>query len=139
FLFQRGVTGYPAIGDTTVSIGAGELKLIYDVDGRDAIEIGSLQQDARLPAQINIDEMLSKHFAILGTTGVGKSSGVAVILREILARRPDLRVFLVDPHNEYGRCFGDRAQVLTPGNLRLPFWVFNFEETIDVFFAGRPG
>jgi DNA helicase HerA-like ATPase len=34
--------------------------------------------------------MLSKHFAILGSTGVGKSSGVAVILREILAHRPDL-------------------------------------------------
>ena len=53
--------------------------------------------------------------------------------------RPDLRIFLVDPHNEYGRCFGDKAQVLTPRNLRLPFWLFNFEETVDAFFGGRPG
>ena len=52
--------------------------------------------------------MLSKHFAMLGTTGVGKSSGVAVILQEILEARPDLRIFLIDPHNEYGRCFGDK-------------------------------
>ena len=29
--------------------------------------------------------------------------------------------------------------MLTPRNLRLPFWLFNFEETIDVFFGGRPG
>ena len=53
--------------------------------------------------------------------------------------RPDLRIFLVDAHNEYGRCFGDRARVANPGNLKLPFWLFNFEETIDVIFGARPG
>ena len=42
-------------------------------------------------------------------------------------------------HNEYGRCFGDRALVLNPRNLKLPFWLFNFEEIVDVLFAGRPG
>ena len=82
---------------------------------------------------------MSKHFAILGTTGVGKSNGVAIILQRILDEKPDLRIFLIDPHNEYGRCFGEKAQVLTPRNLRLPFWLFNFEETIDAFFGGRPG
>jgi uncharacterized protein len=61
------------------------------------------------------------------------------VLQKILDTRPNLRIFLVDPHNEYGRCFGDKAQVLTPRNLRLPFWLFNFEETIDAFFGGRPG
>ena len=76
---------------------------------------------------------------MVGTTGVGKSSGVAILLTQILEERPDLRVFLIDPHNEYGRCFGDKAQVLTPRNLRLPFWLFNFEETVDAFFGGRPG
>ena len=50
-----------------------------------------------------------------------------------------LRVFLLDVHNEYGRCFGDRALVLNPRNLKLPFWLFNFEEIVDVLFAGRPG
>src|SRR5437764_13805028 len=83
--------------------------------------------------------MLSKHFAILGTTGVGKSSGVALNLQQILAARPNLRLFLLDGHNEYARCFGDKALVLNPRNLKLPFWLFNFEETIDVIFGGRPG
>ena len=137
--FTRGVTSYPSIGDPAFLITHDELKIIYDISGKDTINIGVLQQDDTLPAFINVDEMLSKHFAILGTTGVGKSSGVAVILNEILASRPDLRIFLVDPHNEYGRCFGDRSQVLTPANLRLPFWLFNFEEMVDVFFRGRPG
>ena len=83
--------------------------------------------------------MLSKHFAVLGSTGVGKSSGVSLLLNEILKARPNLRIFLLDVHNEYGRCFGDRALVLNPRNLKLPFWLFNFEEIVDVLFAGRPG
>src|SRR4029078_10956359 len=49
------------------------------------------------------------------------------------------RIFLVDPHNEYSPCFGDKAQVLNPRNLRLPFWLFNFEEIVAAFFGGRPG
>ena len=98
-----------------------------------------LQQDPTIPAHIDIDKLVSKHFAVLGTTGVGKSNGVAILLQQILDERPNLRIFLIDPHNEYGRCFGDKAQVLTPRNLRLPFWLFNFEETVDAFFGGRPG
>ena len=127
------------IGDAVDAITPRELRLIFDVSGPATIAIGHLQQDPSIPAYVNVDEMLSKHFAILGTTGVGKSSGVAVILRETLARRPDLRIFLVDPHNEYGHSFGPRAQVLSPNNLKLPFWLFNFEEIVDVFFRGRPG
>ena len=57
----------------------------------------------------------------------------------MLAAKPNLRVFLVDPHNEYARSFREKAQVLNPKNLKLPFWLFNFEETVDVFFRGRPG
>jgi len=47
-------------------------------------------------------------------------------------------VFLIDPHNEYSNCFNDRAQALSPKNLKLPFWLFNFEEIVDVFFAAVP-
>lgn len=137
--FQRGVTEYPAIGEPAVSVGKSELKFVYGGEDRERANIGCLQQDDTIDAHINIDDLVSKHFAILGTTGVGKSSGVAIILQQILSARPNLRIFLVDPHNEYGRCFGDKAQVLTPRNLRLPFWLFNFEETVDAFFGGRPG
>jgi hypothetical protein len=137
--FQRGVTSYPAIGDAVTFIGARELRLIFPSNGTRTIEVGQLQQDASIPARINIDEMLSKHFAVLGTTGVGKSSAVALLLHQILDVRPDLRVLLLDVHNEYSRCFGKRAQVLNPSNIKLPFWLYNFDEIVDVFFGGRPG
>jgi DNA helicase HerA-like ATPase len=136
--FSRGITDYPVIGEPALLITNEELRIIYGSTGATA-DIGVLRQDTTISALVDVDELLNKHFAILGTTGVGKSSGVAVILRQILAARSDLRIFLVDPHNEYGRCFGDKAQVLNPRNLRLPFWLFNFEETVDAFFGARPG
>jgi DNA helicase HerA-like ATPase len=137
--FQRGVTEYPNIGDGAQLLPERALRLVYSAADADRAHIGDLQQNPNIPVSVDIDNLVSRHFAILGATGVGKSSGVAIILQKILDTRPNLRLFLVDPHNEYGRCFGERAQVLTPRNLRLPFWLFNFEETIDVFFGGRPG
>jgi hypothetical protein len=137
--FQRGVTEYPNIGDAASLLGERELRLVYGAADSDHAHVGDLQQNPNIGVHIDIDHLVSRHFAILGATGVGKSSGVAIILQKILDTRPNLRIFLVDPHNEYSRCFGDKAQVLTPRNLRLPFWLFNFEETIDAFFGGRPG
>jgi len=137
--FQRGITGYPAVGDRVEALGHDGLRAVYDTYGGDTITIGQLQQDDSIGAYIKVDEMLRKHFALFGTTGVGKSSAVAVLLRAILASRPNQRIFLVDPHNEYARSFREKALVLNPKNLKLPFWLFNFEETVDVFFRGRPG
>jgi uncharacterized protein len=137
--FLRGITRYPHIGDPVVAIGGEELRIVYGKVGDDTINIGRLQQDETLTANVHIDPMLSGHFAVFGTTGVGKSSGLVTILQEVLKARQNLRIFVLDAHNEYDRCFSDKAQVINPANLRLPFWLFNFEETIDVIFNGRPG
>jgi DNA helicase HerA-like ATPase len=137
--FRRGVTDYPAIGDPVEMVSTEHLRLIYTPSGINTINVGHLSHDNSIPACIDVDGLVSKHFAILGTTGVGKSSGVAIIIDEIVRARPDLRVFLLDGHNEYGRCFGERANVIGPRTLKLPFWLFNFEELTDVIYSGRPG
>ncbi len=137
--FRRGVSDYPSIGDSAAILSDAELKMIYGSAQGDRVEIGHLQQNPDVRVHIDIEQLVSKHFAIVGTTGVGKSNGVASILQRILDTRSTLRIFLIDPHNEYGRCFGDKAQVLNPRNLKLPFWLFNFEEIVDAFFGGRPG
>jgi hypothetical protein len=135
--FQRGVTNYPTIGDSVELITHQDLRTVYAPVGSDQIDVGTLQQDASVIAYVDVEELLSKHFAILGSTGVGKSTGVSLLLNEILKSRPNLRIFLLDVHNEYGRCFGERSLVLNPRNLKLPFWLFNFEEIVDVLFGGR--
>ena len=116
-----------------------QLRTVYAPSKAEQINIGTLQQDPSVVAYVDVEDMLSKHFAVLGSTGVGKSSGVSLLLNEVLRVRPNLRVFLLDVHNEYGRCFGDKSLVLNPRNLKLPFWLFNFEEFVDVIFGGRPG
>ena len=70
--FRRGVTHYPAIGDLVSFVGSQELQLIYNISGPTVIEIGRLQQDNAIGAYVDANDMLSKHFAVLGTTGVGK-------------------------------------------------------------------
>ncbi len=137
--FSRGVSAYPAIGDAARIIGRNELRIVYKASSASAINIGALHNDDSIAACVDIDNLLSKHFAVLGSTGVGKSSGVAVILNEILDLRPDLRIFLLDGHNEYGRCFGSRANIVNAAALKLPFWLFNFEEFVDALYYGRPG
>jgi DNA helicase HerA-like ATPase len=137
--FQRGVSEYPAVGDKVMALDTEDISVIHHIAGGETINVGQLKLDAKVPAYINFDELLQKHFAVLGTTGVGKSSAVALILREILEKKANLRIFLIDPHNEYGHCFGDMANVISPKNLKLPFWLFDFEEIVDVFFRARPG
>ncbi|HVY19678.1 MAG TPA: DUF87 domain-containing protein [Bauldia sp.] len=137
--FQRGVSTYPTIGNLIQRLATEDVATIHHVGGGETIEVGRLRLDPTVPAYINFDELLRKHFAVVGTTGVGKSTSVALILQEILAKKANLRIFLIDPHNEYGQCFGDLAHVVSPKNLMLPFWLFNFEEIVDVFFRGRPG
>jgi DNA helicase HerA-like ATPase len=137
--FQRGVMHYPLIGDRVGAVSSHELRLIFEHSGAEVVQVGHLQPYNAIPAYVKVHEMLSKHFAVLGTTGVGKSSTVTLLLRQILSVCANLRILVLDVHNEYGRCFGEQAQVLNPNNIKLPFWLFNFEEIVDVFFGGRPG
>ncbi len=134
--FSRGVSAYPAIGDPAGVVGRDELRLVY-AGSEGSVTIGTLHHDETIPARVSLDNLLKKHFAVIGSTGVGKSSGIAVILNAILEARPELRIFLLDGHNEYGRCFGALANVVNSGNLKLPFWMFNFEELVDVIYGGR--
>lgn len=136
--FQRGVREYPAIGDAVELLRRYDLRTVYSALEEQSISLGQLHLDSAIPAYVDVDNMLAKHFAILGSTGVGKSSGVSVILNEILRARPNVRILLLDAHNEYGQCFGPSASVIGSDELKLPFWLLNFEEITDVIYGGRP-
>jgi uncharacterized protein len=136
--FRRGVREYAAIGDPVQLLGRDELNLIYAASGARAVPVGHLSQDPAIPAYIDTDHLLAKHFAVVGSTGVGKSSALAAILSKMIDVRPELRVLLLDVHNEYRAAFGSKASVIGAENLRLPFWLFNFEEMLNVIYAGKP-
>jgi DNA helicase HerA-like ATPase len=135
--FQSGISTYPPIGAVAHRIRAGDLALVHDLGTRKAVAIGTLTQDPSIPATICIDDMLARHFALVGTTGVGKSSAVSLLLRRAVAARPRLRVLILDPHNEYASAFPDRALAIDAEALDLPFWMFKLEEFAEVVFRGR--
>jgi DNA helicase HerA-like ATPase len=137
--FDRGIQKYPPVGAATSAAGSADLAIIYDYGSEETILIGRLSQDATIDATVRVKDLLQKHFAVLGTTGSGKSSAVTLILREILAAKDGVRVVLIDPHNEYKGAFADQAEIVSPRNLNLPFWLFNFEEITDVIYRRRPG
>jgi hypothetical protein len=137
--FSRGITTYPYLGAIAHRIRSRDLAAVYEKTDDDAVEIGRLTQDLSIPAMISIDGMLKRHFAVVGTTGVGKSSSVSLLLRKAVETKPDLRVLILDPHNEFAHAFPDKSVVLDGPSLELPFWVFRLEEFVEVVFRGRNG
>ncbi|MCK8782404.1 DUF87 domain-containing protein [Rhizobium sp. NTR19] len=137
--FSRGISRYPYLGAVAHRIRAADLLRIYDSGLNDTCVIGKLTQDENVDAAIHIPSMLSKHFAIVGSTGVGKSTAVSLLLHKAVEADPKLRVLILDPHNEFAAAFPDHAVVIDTDTLDLPFWLMRLEEFAEVLFRGRPG
>ena len=130
--FRRGVSVYPTLEDRVYATDKHDLGEIFDLQDNQTIQIGTIHQDTSIPAKVDVRDLIAKHFAVVGTTGTGKSCAVALILRAVLARSPDTHLVLLDPHNEYSSSFGDQAEYISPTNLNLPYWLLTFEELSEV-------
>src|SRR6185295_11263629 len=121
--FDRGIRTYPAVNAAVHEMDTSALETIYDYTGEETISIGKLSQDDRIEATLRVQDLLQKHFAVLGTTGCGKSSTVVLILDRILKATDSIRILMIDPHNEYASAFQKEAEVISPRTLSLPFWL----------------
>ena len=139
FVFSGGITQYPYIGAIAHKIRKQDLVTIYKSSDPSAITIGALSQAPDIPAVISVDSLLSRHFAVVGTTGTGKSTAVTLILHLIAKHKLNQRILILDPHNEYTSAFGSKANTITADTLDLPFWLLNLEEFQQVVFRGREG
>lgn len=136
--FRRGVSSYPTLGDNVHVATRDELTALFAVNGAASVRVGVVKQDAQIPATVNVDEIFSRHCAILGTTGAGKSCAITLLLRAVLQRFPHAHVVVLDPHNEYSKSFGDGAVIFDPTNFNLPYWMLTFDELVEVLYPGRP-
>jgi hypothetical protein len=127
-VFRRGISFCPPLGENVYAATQQDLKQVYAKPDVASARIGTIYQDQSLPAFIAIDDLLGKHFAVLGTTGSGKSCAVAVMLKAILEQHREGHILLLDLHNEYSHAFKGSAEVLGPGGLKLPYWLLNLEE-----------
>ena len=136
-IFHRGIRSFPFLGAAAHRIRASDLRAIYTFRGGQGVEIGHLTQIDTIPATVNVNELIGRHFAVMGSTGVGKTTAVSILLRKAVAQKPKLRVLILDPHNEYSARFLDIANVIDSDSLELPFWMFRFDEFAEVVFGGR--
>ncbi len=136
--FYRGVRSYPSLGATAARMSADDLRIIYTFRDKRGVEVGRLSQNAGIPAEVSVDQMIARHFAVIGTTGVGKTTATSMLITRAIEARPNLRVLILDPHNEYTSHFHGVAEVVDSESLELPIWMFRFDELADVVFGGRP-
>ena len=142
-VFERGVATYPLPKQTVYLTPKAELNSIYERDTKAAIPIGEHVGSGGVTCFAEMNELLGKHTAILGSTGTGKSAAVAVILHAILDRGPQNetdnwspRILLLDPHNEYFSAFPNAKRLSTDdGSINLPYWLMNFQETIALLIG----
>jgi DNA helicase HerA-like ATPase len=134
--FMRGVSIYPRPGDDVYTAEPSDLEAIYTEPSRASIAVGALHHDPDRPACVLTDELLNMHFAVLGTSGSGKSCTISLLLQAVLDNHPNAHVVLFDPHNEYATAFPDRSEVISVDTLNLPLWLFNLEELVSVLVRG---
>ena len=123
-----------ARGDLTSYVGR-ETQLVDN--GRSAIRIGTVYPTEDIRAGLYIDPLLGKHFALLGSTGTGKSTAAALILQRICEAAPEGHIVMIDPHGEYSAAFGQTGKTFDVSNLQMPYWLMNFEEHCEVFLTSR--
>lgn len=130
--FRRGVTRYPIPGSLVYAAGTRDLEQVYSSDGRASVTVGKVFPTKDIRAGLYIDPMLGKHFALLGSTGTGKSTSAALILHRICEAAPNGHIVMIDPHGEYSAAFRQTGQILDVSNLQMPYWLMNFEEHCEV-------
>lgn len=135
--FRRGVTRYPVPGGMVFAASTNDLRSVFASDGRDFIEVGTVFPTRDIRAGLYIDSLLGKHFALLGSTGTGKSTSTALILHRIIEAAPQGHVIMVDPHGEYASAFKASGAILDVSNLKMPYWLMNFEEHCEILLTSR--
>ncbi len=134
-LFRRGVSSFPTLGDVVYAAEREDLLQVYAPPITANISLGVLHHDRTIHAHALVDELLGKHFAIFGTTGSGKSCAAAVILRSLIAQNQNAHILTLDPHGEYARAFGNKAEIVTANDLELPHWLLCFDELLQAVFG----
>ena len=141
--FDRGVATYPLPQQTVYLTPKRELRFIYGHGKGPSVHLGEHVGTGGTKCYAEMNELLGKHAAILGSTGAGKSAAVAAVLHSLLERGAEEnlatwkpRIVVLDPHNEYSAAFSHHQKLSTDdGSLILPYWLLNFTETIALLIG----
>ncbi len=141
--FERGVLQSPTSGDQVHLVTNEDLRIVYGgYDAQSSIVIGNQSASEGLAAQLDMNKLISRHCAILGATGSGKSNAVSIVVKAIAEKPfPSARVLMIDPHGEYASSLAGKCRVFRVGanaadgeeELCVPFWALPFKELMAIF------
>lgn len=134
--FSRGVKLFPLPGSPVLRASAIDQEMVFAPKADDTVRLGTVFPTTEVPAAIKAETLLSKHFAVLGSTGTGKSSTVALMIHRLVEKYPNAHIVILDPHNEYASAFSTNGMHISTSDLALPYWLMNFEEHVELF-VGR--
>jgi hypothetical protein len=142
--FQRGLSVFPTLDDEVHVVTEADLSVIYSSLKEAPVSIGTHASSENLEAIIDVERIVTRHAAIVGSTGSGKSNTVACLLKALgAAGYPSARVIVIDPHGEYGSAFQGLSKVFRIGStsdpLYIPFWAMSFDELAWFFIDRRTG
>jgi len=149
--FQRGISQYPTFEDEVHLVSEADLQAIYGRSDKQnhLVRVGYVAGSESIDALVDVNKLVTRHSAVVGTTGSGKSTTVAGLLNVLSdeSRFPSARIIVLDLHGEYGKALGDRANIfkINPDSrktneykLCIPFWALNFDELMRVTFGILP-
>ncbi|MGO6683609.1 ATP-binding protein [Rhizobium leguminosarum] len=140
--FERGISQYPGINDEVHLVIEDDLQRIYGIEEEGQVVIGRLAGAESIPVKIDLDRLVTRHSAVLGSTGSGKSTTVSSLLRAICesggtSHCASARILLLDLHGEYGDALANVAKVfrVNPSGeeapLHVPFWALDTEALLS--------
>ena len=135
--FQRGVSIYPGLDDDVHFLTADDLGTIYPPVGADHLAIGTLAAASEVPLTVQASKLVTRHCAVVGSTGSGKTSAVATLLQRFRDEWPSANIVVVDPHGEYASAFSDTVYVRSVSSdaidkLRVPYWALPASRLLSV-------
>lgn len=148
--FVRGVNEYPTLGDDVWVAVQKDFEVIFgsfDVllagsDHPQSFSLGRFAMNRDFAVKVLGKEFFSKHVAVLGNSGAGKSCTVAKIIQESILL-PETQIILFDLHGEYAAAFVDahgrtdeNVTYLSDRDLVLPYWFLRYDE-LEMLFVDR--
>ena len=149
--FERGISQYPNVGDGVHITTESNLAKIYGASELGQVVIGSLSSAESIPAKLALNELVTRHSAILGSTGSGKSTTIASLLRSISSSAegveayPSARILMLDIHGEYSAALSDIATIFSVDpqageqELLMPYWALDASDLLDFLTGGVDG
>ena len=151
--FERASLLLPVPTEPAYVADTGTLALLFASDEGHDFPLGTLSMNRETELKISGDRFFSKHVAVVGSTGSGKSCAVARILQDVVGisgheytnvgKQNNSHIVIFDVHDEYTAAFSlEEKQAFTLNrldidSLRLPYWLMNAEELESMFIESN--